>query len=418
MPVDPPVFDSHVLTDIAHEYGTPVWVYDAQTIRDRIALLHRFDVIRYAQKANANTHLLRLMRAAGVRVDAVSHGELVRSLAAGFTPPEIVFTADLIDRPTRALVMHHGIQVNCGSIDMIEALGAQSPGHAVWLRINPGFGHGHSPKTNTGGVHSKHGVWIDAVPQALAAIARHGLRLVGVHMHIGSGPDYAHLAQVCDAMVTAVERFGLDVEAISAGGGLPDLDDAAQIGHYFALWDAARRRIAAHLGHPVALEIEPGRFLVAAAGVLLTEVHAVKDTPAHRFVLVDAGFNDLVRPALYGSKHPISMVATNAAAPARMLREVVVAGPLCEAGDVFTQSREGILAPCRLPDPRVGDLLALHEAGAYGASMSSAYNSRPLAPEVLVDGAEHRCIRHRHTINALIALENPVPAPICDPALA
>ena len=174
--------DSDVLTAIAHEFGTPVWVYDAQTIRDRIALLHRFDVVRYAQKANANVHLLRLMRAAGVRVDAVSHGELVRSLAAGFTPPEIVFTADLIDRQTRALVMQHGIQVNCGSVDMIEALGAQSPGHAVWLRINPGFGHGHSPKTNTGGVHSKHGVWIDDVPQALAAIRRHGLRLVGVHM--------------------------------------------------------------------------------------------------------------------------------------------------------------------------------------------------------------------------------------------
>lgn len=404
--------DSNVLTAIAHEYGTPVWVYDAQTIRARIALLHRFDVIRYAQKANANTHLLRLMRAAGVHVDAVSHGELVRSLAAGFTPPEIVFTADLIDRPTRALVTQHGIQVNCGSIDMIEALGAQSPGHAMWLRINPGFGHGHSPKTNTGGVHSKHGVWIDQVPQALAAIRRHGLRLVGVHMHIGSGTDYAHLAQVCDAMVKAVEDVELDVEAISAGGGLPDLDDAAQIDHYFALWDAARQRIAVHLGHPVALEVEPGRFLVAASGLLLTEVHAVKDTPAHRFVLVDAGFNDLVRPAFYGSRHPISLVSTDAAGPPRALRDVVVAGPLCEAGDVFTQSRDGVLVPCRLPEPQAGDLLALHEAGAYGASMSSVYNSRPLAPEVLVDGTGQRCIRHRQTIDALIALETPVPAPI------
>jgi len=410
--------DSDVLTAIAHEFGTPVWVYDAQTIRDRIALLHRFDVVRYAQKANANTHLLRLMRAAGVRVDAVSHGELVRSLAAGFTPPEIVFTADLIDRQTRALVMQHGIQVNCGSVDMIEALGAQSPGHAVWLRINPGFGHGHSPKTNTGGVHSKHGVWIDDVPQALAAIRRHGLRLVGVHMHIGSGTDYAHLAQVCDAMVAAVERFGLDVEAISAGGGLPDQHDAAQIDQYFALWDAARQRIAARLGHPIALEIEPGRFLVAASGVLLTEVHAVKDTPAHRFVLVDAGFNDLVRPAFYGSRHPISLVSTDATSPPRALRDVVVAGPLCEAGDVFTQSREGMLAPCCLPDPQVGDLLALHEAGAYGASMSSAYNSRPLAPEVLVDGAGHRCIRHRQSIDALIALETPVPTPIGNSTVA
>jgi diaminopimelate decarboxylase len=152
--------------------------------------------------------------------------------------------------------------------------------------------------------------------------------------------------------------------------------------------------------------------------VLLTEVHAVKDTPAHRFVLVDAGFNDLVRPAFYGSRHPISRVSTDASVPTRVQREVVVAGPLCEAGDVFTQSREGVLAPCLLPDPQVGDLLALHEAGAYGASMSSAYNSRPLAPEVLVDGAGHRCIRHRQTIDALIALETSMPAPIRNSTVA
>jgi diaminopimelate decarboxylase len=263
MPISP-----DLLTRIAREFGTPVWVYDADAIRARIALLRGVDVIRYAQKANSNTHILRLLHAAGARVDAVSHGEILRSLAAGFAPDDIVFTADLIDPQTCELVARHAIAVNCGSVDMIDALGARSPGHAVWLRINPGFGHGHSPKTNTGGPHSKHGVWMDDVPHALAAIARHGLRLVGVHMHIGSGSDYAHLADVCDAMVATVARFGLDVRAISAGGGLPDRDDAAEIGRYVALWDAARRKIEVALGRAVTLEIEPGRFLVAAAGVL------------------------------------------------------------------------------------------------------------------------------------------------------
>jgi diaminopimelate decarboxylase len=141
-------------------------------------------------------------------------------------------------------------------------------------------------------------------------------------------------------------------------------------------------------------------------------VHAVKDTPAHRFVLVDAGFNDLVRPALYGSRHPVSLLDEAEAGPSRVLRDVVVAGPLCEAGDVFTQTREGVVATCRLPDPRVGDLLVLHDAGAYGASMSSGYNSRPLAPEVLVEGAAYRCIRRRQSMEALMALENPLPAPV------
>jgi diaminopimelate decarboxylase len=407
MPIPP-----DLLNRIAREFGTPVWVYDADAIRARVALLQGVDVVRYAQKANSNTHILSLLRAAGTRVDAVSHGEILRSLAAGFAPDDIVFTADLIDRPTCELVARHAIAANCGSVDMIDALGARSPGHEVWLRINPGFGHGHSPKTNTGGPHSKHGVWMDDVPHALAAIARHGLRLVGVHMHIGSGSDYAHLASVCDAMVAIVARFGLDVRAISAGGGLPDRDDAVEIDRYVALWDAARRRIEAALGHPVALEIEPGRFLVASAGVLVTQVHAVTDTSAHRFVLVDAGFNDLIRPAFYGSRHPVSLLDEAGAGTSRVLRDVVVAGPLCEAGDVFTQTREGVVATCLLPDPRLGDLLVLRDAGAYGASMSSGYNSRPLAPEVLVEGVEYRCIRRRQSVETLMALENPVAGPM------
>ena len=175
--------DTSRLAGLAARYGTPLWTYDAATIRQRIAELAAFDTIRFAQKACSNTHILRLMREQGVKVDAVSRGEILRALAAGYDaqgePSGIVFTADLIDRDTLALVVEHNIPVNAGSIDMLHQLGAAHPGHRVWLRINPGFGHGHSNKTNTGGEHSKHGIWHSDLPAALAVIRQHGLQLVG-----------------------------------------------------------------------------------------------------------------------------------------------------------------------------------------------------------------------------------------------
>ena len=405
--------DDQTIASLAAGFGTPLWVYDAATIKSRIAALRRFDTIRFAQKACSNTHILRLMREEGVKVDAVSAGEITRALHAGYRAgtedAEIVFTADVIDRATLELVAGHGIPVNAGSIDMLEQLGVRSPGHAVWLRINPGFGHGHSQKTNTGGEQSKHGIWHSDLPQALAAIARHKLKLVGIHMHIGSGVDYSHLSNVCDAMVGLVADMGHDIEAISAGGGLsiPYRAGDAQVdtAHYFSLWDAARKRIEARLGHAVHLEIEPGRYLVAESGCLVSEVRAVKDMGGNHFALVDAGFNELMRPALYGSYHEISLIPPAGSASARATRDTVVAGPLCESGDVFTQEDGGIVTRRALPDPRLGDLLVFHDTGAYGASMSSNYNSRPLIAEALVENGAGRLIRRRQTIGELLALE-------------
>ena len=406
----PTALTSTRLQALAAEHGTPLWVYDAATIRERAASLKRFDVVRFAQKACSNIHILGLLREAGVKVDAVSRGEILRALKAGYVPggEEIVFTADLLDHATLATVVEHRIPVNAGSIDMLEQLGAASPGHAVWLRINPGFGHGHSHKTNTGGEHSKHGIWHADLGAALAAIRRHGLKLVGLHMHIGSGVDYAHLAQVGQAMVGLVRETvaaGHDLHAISAGGGLSipyrDGDARIDVGHYFGLWDTARREAEALVGHPLTLELEPGRYLVAESAVLLAEVRAVKNAGANRFVLVDAGFNELMRPAMYGAFHAMSLLGKGG-----VEQPTVVAGPLCESGDVFTQGPGGEVLTRDLPAAAVGDLLVIHDAGAYGASMSSNYNSRPLAAEVLVDGDSSRLIRRRQTVEELLALEN------------
>lgn len=402
------------LAAIAQKYGTPCWVYDAATIRRQIALLRQFDVVRYAQKASSNVHLLRLMRSEGVLVDAVSLGEVERALAAGYEPSghpsPIVFTADVLDRVTLERVVALKLPVNAGSPQMLSQLGERSPGHPVWLRINPGFGHGHSKKTNTGGEHSKHGIWHTGLAEALSLIDRYRLELVGLHMHIGSGVDYTHLASVCEAMVDLVARAGRDVQAISAGGGLSipyrEGDGSVDTAHYFELWNGARQKIAERLGHPVSLEIEPGRFLVAQSGVLVSEVRAHKPMGTNQFVLVDAGFSDLMRPAMYGAYHRISVLAPDGSPRSGAVRPTVVAGPLCESGDVFTQADGGEVVSQSLPEAEVGDWLLLHDAGAYGASMSSNYNSRPLAPEVLVDGDSIQLVRRRQSFDELLALES------------
>jgi len=399
------------LLTLARRYSGPVWVYDADVIAERIAQLQQFDVVRFAQKACSNIHILRLMRAAGVRVDSVSLGEVERALAAGFQPggEEIVFTADLLDEPTLARLTELKIPVNTGSVDMLHQLGEVSPGHEVWLRVNPGFGHGHSQKTNTGGENSKHGIWHGDLALALAAIQQHRLKLIGIHMHIGSGVDYGHLEQVCDAMVRLVIDFGQDVQAISAGGGLSIPyrfgEEAIDTAHYFGLWDAARQRVAQHLGHAVKLEIEPGRFLVAESGVLVSQVRAVKQMGSRHFVLVDAGFNDLMRPAMYGSYHHISAIAGDGRELDEKTIDTVVAGPLCESGDVFTQLEGGKVETRALPQVKPGDYLVFHDTGAYGASMSSNYNSRPLLPEVLFENGQPRQIRRPQTVQELLALE-------------
>jgi diaminopimelate decarboxylase len=412
--------NDELLRRLAAQYGSPLWVMDAALIRAQLAQLRAFDTVRYAQKANPNIHLLRLLREGGAKVDAVSRGEALRALAAGYrggsaraatlqeaAEAEIVYTADLLDRESLDFVVEQGLVVNAGSIDMLRQLGERSPGHAVWLRLNPGFGHGHSKKTNTGGEHSKHGIWHEQLCDALATIRAGGLRLVGLHMHIGSGVDYGHLEQVCGAMLglaRQVQAAGLDLAAISAGGGLSIPYQAGQAridpAHYFGLWDAARREAEALFGHRLRLEIEPGRYLAAEAGCLLAEVRAVKRQGSVPFVLVDAGFNELMRPAMYGAHHGMRLIGAGGA-----IEPTAVAGPLCESGDVFTQGAGGEVELRALPAARVGDLLVIENAGAYGSSMSSNYNSRPLCPEVLVDGETVSLIRRRQTIEELLALE-------------
>jgi diaminopimelate decarboxylase len=403
-------FAGQSIVELARTYGTPLYVYNAGIIAQRIADLAAFDVVRYAQKACSNIAILNRAKHAGAVVDAVSAGEVRRALAAGFKAhakvPEIVYTADIFDRESLDLVVELGLHVNCGSPDMIEQLGQRRPGAEVTLRINPGFGHGHSQKTNTGGEQSKHGIWHEQIDECLLKADRYGVTVTGLHMHIGSGTDLEHLSQVCQAMERTVAQVGRTITTISTGGGLPVPYKADEtfldISQYFELWDATRNRISESLGHRVRLEIEPGRYLVAEAGSLIAEVRAVKKMGSNRFYLLDAGFNDLVRPAMYGSHHPIAVCPQDGSDHERPELDAIVGGPLCESGDIFTQREGGFVVSRRLPAANVGDFIVLGNAGAYGFAMSSNYNSKTRAAEVMIENGEPKVIRARETFEDLI----------------
>ena len=193
------------------------------------------------------------------------------------------------------------------------------------------------------------------------------------------------------------------LQPIASFGDTPAGQDSSPLPDHVFLWDAARKDAEAIVGHALGLEIEPGRFLVAESGVLLGQVRATKNAGNNHFVLVDTGFNELMRPSMYGSYHAMSVLRRDGTQAAE--QPSVVAGPLCESGDVFTQGDGGVVLPRDLPGAQVGDLLVIHDTGAYGASMSSNYNTRPLIAEVLVDGGQARLIRRRQTVDELLALE-------------
>jgi diaminopimelate decarboxylase len=411
------------VASLAEQFGTPLFVYDAATIRHRIAELAQFDVIRYAQKACSNLSILELIRGEGVLIDTVSANEIRRAMAAGYVtqgdPPPIVYTADIFDRESLDFCVENRMHVNCGSPDMIEQLGQRMPGASITLRINPGFGHGHSQKTNTGGKQSKHGIWHTQIADCLTLANKYGITVTGLHIHIGSGTDTEHLAQVCGGLEKAALDVGPSLTSISVGGGLPTVyreeDTYVDLQAYFALCDAARKRLAGKFGHPVRLEIEPGRYLVAESGYLLAEIRAVKRQDDNLFYLVDAGFNNLARPILYGAFHPMSICVAGSEKNAvgkevekLTLQDVIVGGPLCESGDIFTQEDGGFVRTRKLPTARVGDLLIIECTGAYGFVMGSNYNSKSFAAEVLLDAGKPRLIRRRQTFDELVQNERNV----------
>jgi len=396
--------------ELAQQYDTPVYAISEKRIRENYTRLHEalfqhYKKIRiyYSAKANTSLSVLRILCSEGAYLDAVSTGEVFLALEAGFEPENILYTGTSVRSDELQFLVDWEVTINADSLSELERLLQIRVPKAVSVRVNPEVGAGHHEHVITAGKMSKFGIWEEDVVEAYRIAKEAGVDRFGMHMHIGSGvltvePFMLAAEKLLKIARLVHEKVGVDFEFIDFGGGIGvpytpdekplDLDLYAK-----GVLDLYRQRTAEYgLGEPHFC-VEPGRFIVCDAATLLTAVNTVKVTPLRKFVGVDAGFNTLIRPAMYGSYHPI-VVANKLNEPEDETYDI--AGPLCESGDIFARDR-------KLPKIQEGDLMAILNAGAYGFSMSSQYNSRPRCPEVLVNEGEHALVRERETFKNLTA---------------
>ncbi len=418
-----PLEERTELDRLAAQVGTPFYFYDADVIARRIALVKEQVSApglqaRYAMKACSAHLVLKAIERAGLWIDAVSGNEVLRAKRSGFAmgtePPVVMLTADVFRDNALSVVREQHVLPNIGSPGQLRELATAGYRGPIGLRVNPGFGHGHVQACDTGGPSSKHGVWIDEAARMAAAAREAGLPIVLLHAHVGSGPQidelYANLQRLAGVFADMLPHFP-DCTAVNLGGGIPhSYRDASWVADLTPLGKILResqKLFSERAGRAMRVEIEPGRFFVAPSATLVTRVTDVKATQTnekgkgHSFVMVDAGFCDLVRPAMYGSYHRIE-VASAEPGPAAPL---AVAGPLCESGDVFTRDASELIEPRELPTPRAGDLVLLRDAGAYGASMSSNYNSLGRVPQVWWENGAATLMSRRETLDDILATE-------------
>lgn len=419
--------DVSLIRRVAAKVGTPFWLYEAAVLRQRIADVKFMTdspavQARFAMKACPATRVLREMAKENIWIDAVSGNEALRALkaghAAGNSPPVVCFTADVFRDNAMEVVLKNQLLPNIGSPGMVRQLAKAGYRGPVSIRVNPGFGHGHVNTCDTGGPSSKHGIWHSELKLVKNSVEANGMQVVMLHAHIGSGPQYQELHDNLTRLALDFRDVVKDfpaLKAVSLGGGIPhnyrQRESQIPVEPLRELFASCQQRISAAAHRELRLEIEPGRYYVAPACSLITQVHDVKKTQTNEkgsgatFAMVDAGFVDLVRPAMYGSYHEIEVLGKEK--PGAVEESIVVAGPLCESGDVFTRGgADEELQPRLMPRPEPGDLLALRDAGAYGYAMSSNYNSIGRAPQVWVepDGSVE-LISRRETIEDILKAE-------------
>ena len=395
-------WDAERLRGLAADHGTPLYVVDLERVRENATRLRAaFDRedVSYAVKANTVGAVMETVADTGLHAECASAGEVVRALDAGFEGPNLRYTA--VNPPDEDLDIvvdraDTGLTVTIGAEDTLDRLAERGYDGPLCVRVNPGVGAGHSAKVTTGDA-PKFGVPAARVSALVADARDRGFDVVGLHAHAGSGISAAQL----DAHRELVSRMGDlaravgDLEFVNVGGGFgvpyrPD-EDPLELDSVAAATREALGDVDATLG------VEPGRYVVADAGVLLSRVNTVKETPETVVVGVDAGMTTLVRPAMYDAYHHLRSLAPDAAD--RSTVETMVAGPICETSDVLARDRP-------LPAPERGDLLAVGNAGAYGYEMASHYNSRPRPAVVVTDGDESRVAARREDLTDVTRLEH------------
>ncbi|MDR0522939.1 MAG: diaminopimelate decarboxylase [Candidatus Methanoplasma sp.] len=395
------LFGGARVTDLADEFGTPLYAVDEDRLREnyrgvRDAFSKHIDTrIHYACKANTGLAVLAALAQEGSGIDAVSIGEVMTCLKAGFRPEDMMYTGVNVSDAELKAVTDLGVMVNVDSLSELERLSRINTELPISFRVTPGVGSGHSAKVTTGHDGSKFGIPRDRIAGAYRRARELGFKATGIHAHIGSGGQRAEPfedeMEVLAGIVNELKEDGFDLDFIDLGGGIGvpyrpnedemDLEDLAE-------------RVTGIMREETDVEtliLEPGRYIVCDASVLLTRCVDVKDSGAKRYVGVDAGFNTLIRPAMYDSYHHVAI--GNRFGKACTAKYDVV-GPICESGDALAHDRA-------LPDPREGDLVVIYNAGAYGFSMSSNYNSRPLCREAMVRRGKAELVREAEGIEEM-----------------
>jgi diaminopimelate decarboxylase len=398
------------MLDLVSRFGSPLYVYDLEVVRARARALKACIAYKpfqplYAIKANPCPAVAKTIVGEGFGIDAVSPGEVAIALKLGVRPDLVLFTENNMDDAEMAWAMARGVTINCGSLDRLERLAAAGA-RTCSVRFNPDIGAGAHEKIRTGGPMTKFGVHHSLVDEVVAIESRTGIRVIGCHMHIGSGfLDATAFVEAMQVLNDIAARLP-NLTFVNFGGGIgipyrreESPLDLATLG---VRASEMAERASKKAGRRLELHLEPGRVLVAEAGSLLTTVTSVKTNPdslidgkvipGRTYVGCDSGFNHLLRPAMYGAYHRID----NLSRPSAPGKVVDVVGNICESGDVFARDRE-------LPEPRVGDVLALRDAGAYGMAMASTYNIRPLPAEVVIESGEARLARPRQALEDLLS---------------
>ena len=394
-----------VSTDkLIEDYGSPLYVYEEDIILERFKKLHdaisyRHKRILYAIKANPNLAIAKLLQSQNCGIDAVSPGEIDLALYAGFKAEDIIFTGNNMTDAEMDFAVQKNVLLNIDSLSRLEKFGKKYSGKTICIRVNPNVVADIHEHVITAGPKSKFGINYNQISEVKTILEKYNLNLIGVHSHIGSGildPEKFLLAM--EVTLNIAKEF-TSLEFIDFGGGIgvpykPEekainvKEFGEKISNYF-------EKFCEEYGKPLTLIIEPGRFLVAESGFLLTKVNTIKQNEKRKFVGTDSGFNQLIRPTMYGSYHPIYNASN-----CEDKKEIVdICGNVCESGDLFARNRE-------ISKIKEGHVLAISHAGAYGFSMASTYNFRPLPAEVMVKKGKSKLIRKRQSIADLLESYN------------
>lgn len=396
-------FGKYTASELIEKFGSPLFVYEEQVLRDRCRTLTRLLKrknfrVNYSCKANGNIALLKIIKEEGLTVDAMSPGEIFLGMAAGFTADEILFVPNNVSQDEMRYAVERGIKTSVDSLTQLEYYCQLNPNGEVFIRVNPGIGDGHHKKVITGG-KAKFGITVDDLGAAKEIARQSGVSIIGVNMHIGSlflKPD--NYLSAMEILLEIAEQFE-DIKYLDFGGGLGipyrKSEEEPFPFHVFAdkLEDILDKWEQKNNRRDVTFLIEPGRYPVAECATILTTVHSIKDNYGTKYVGTDLGFNLLMRPMLYGAYHEVTVCNNVESSDTEV---VTICGNICESGDLIAEGRI-------IPRVQLGDKLAVSDAGAYGFAMSSNYNGRLRPAEVLItsDG-QARVIREREDFDTLL----------------